>query len=72
MQINISMYLIREPSGAINFWSISDSESQAWEDYREWFRESEEGVFKYCDESTVLKSQGYSCIRVDSIGEVLP
>lgn len=72
MPINVAMYLIKEPSGVINYWSIADSENQAWEDFREYYSEAEEGVYRYCEEKEVLKSQGYSCVRVDMVGEVLP
>lgn len=71
LPITISMYLVREPNNIINFWSISHSEDQVWEDYRQWYRTSLEGVERYCDEKEALKAQGYSCIRVDLIGEVL-
>jgi len=72
MPINVSMYLIKEPSGVINYWSIADSEDQAWEDFREYYSEAEDGVYRYCETKEVLKTQGYSCVKVDLVGEVLP
>lgn len=71
MQINLSMYLIKEPDQSINFWSISDSEEKAWQDFRDWYAEAVDGVFRYCEEAAVLKSQGYCCVKVDLVGEVL-
>lgn len=69
--MNIEGYLIVDPSGTPNWWSISHSATQAWEDFREWFRTSVEEVYQAAPTVEDLTLAGYTCVRIDSVGTVV-
>lgn len=66
--MNIEIYLVVEPNGKPNMWSISHSEAQAWADYQSWFQTEDETVFKAAPEITELKAQGFKCVQITLTG----
>lgn len=68
----LKMYVIVDAQGNANYWSIQSSADLAWEDYRAWYTEAVEGVYRACAEVPELKAAGLQCVEVELNGVVIP
>jgi len=66
----INIYIILE-NGVPNLWSISSSEQQAWNDFREWYSTAIEETYRACPTIPELKAQGYECIEINLNGNLV-
>lgn len=66
--MNIDIYVIIEPAGTPNLWSISHSAEQCWEDFRSWYQTKDDSTFAAAPEIAELQSAGYYCARISLAG----
>lgn len=66
----INGYVILE-NGTPNFWSISHTEQQAWDDFRDWYSNAIPEVFRAAPTIEELKLQGFACCEIALTGNLV-
>lgn len=62
--MNINAYVICDQNDTPNWWSISHTPAQAWEDFRNWYTTADEEITRAAPEIAELQSAGYKCVEI--------